>query len=78
MDMDEVIFFSKLSLLPFGATPGCDGRGCQCAGSLFRWLGQNSSGLLSGGTAHGPLLPHHQGLHGKDTYHYKPVALFDT
>lgn len=70
-------FFSKLSLLPFGATPGCDGRGRQCAGSLFRWLGQNSSGLLSGGTAHGPLLPHYQGLHGKDTYHYKAVALVD-
>lgn len=52
------------------AASGCDWGRRQRLGSLFRRLGQNCSGLLSGCAAHGPLLPHHQGLHGNYAYHH--------
>lgn len=62
LDLD---FCSKLlCIIPSMVTPGCDRGRSQRVGPLFRWVGQDSSGLLSGGSAHGPLLPHHQGLHG--------------
>lgn len=62
--------FSKLCVTVSAATPGCDGGRRQRLGSLFGRLGQNRSGLLSGGAAHGPLLPHRQGLHGNDAYRH--------
>lgn len=72
-----LFFFSTASFRVFikclrSHFPGCDGGRSQCVGSLFRRMGQNSSGLLFGGPAHGPLLPHHQGLHGSSTHITQP------
>ena len=49
--------------------PGSDCRGRQCTSALFRRLGQDCAGVLPGSPAHGPLLPHHQGLHGTFSPH---------
>lgn len=41
------------------------GGGGKRAGALFRWLGQNGSGVLGGQPAAGPPLPDAEGLHGE-------------
>lgn len=50
-----------LSLFPLS---GGDRGRSKCLGSLFRWMGPNSSSLLSGVVAHGSVLSYHQGFHG--------------
>lgn len=53
--------------------PGRDCGRCQRVGSLLGRVGQNRPGVRARGAAHGPVLPHHQRLHGISLRSSAPV-----
>lgn len=66
--------FSESSHLYIYFSPGRDCGRCQRVGSLLGRVGQNCPGVRARGAAHGPVLPHHQRLHGINLRSSAPVS----
>lgn len=75
IDSGRLLLKTSLSVLPFiyFFPPGRDCGRCQRVGSLLGRVGQNRPGVRARGVAHGPVLPHHQRLHGISLRSSAPV-----